>query len=108
MPKFRKKPVVIEAVPVVAFISAARRAAEGVDAAWQGMPEWAIDAWSSATVVAYAGHVIVKTFEGEHRGEFGDWLLRGVKGELYPCKPDIFEMTYEPVEESSCPDPGCR
>jgi len=32
------------------------------------------------------------------RGDIGDWIIRGVKGELYPCKPDIFEATYEPVE----------
>lgn len=35
------------------------------------------------------------------RGEREDWLIRGVKGELYPCKPDIFEATYEPVEVTS-------
>jgi hypothetical protein len=40
----------------------------------------------------------VETLEGTMRGEPGDYLIKGVKGELYPCKPDIFEATYEPVE----------
>ena len=37
----------------------------------------------------------IKTLEGEHIVSPGDWVLRGVKGEFYPCKPDIFELTYE-------------
>ena len=41
---------------------------------------------------------IVHTLEGDHRGDPGDWLITGVKGERYPCKPDIFEMTYEPAD----------
>ena len=37
----------------------------------------------------------IETLEGIHRAMPGDWIIRGVKGELYPCKPDIFEATYE-------------
>ena len=40
----------------------------------------------------------IETLEGEHRADLGDWIIKGVKGEFYPCKPDIFEMTYEKVE----------
>jgi hypothetical protein len=40
---------------------------------------------------------IIKTLEGPHIASPGDYIIRGVKGELYPCKPDIFEATYEPV-----------
>lgn len=36
----------------------------------------------------------IATLEGDHRAEIGDWIIRGVKGEFYPCKPDIFEKTY--------------
>lgn len=43
------------------------------------------------------GHVEIKTLEGTMRGEVGDWIIRGVKGEFYPCKPDIFAATYDPV-----------
>lgn len=41
----------------------------------------------------------IKTLEGDHRAEPGDWIIQGVKGELYPCKPDIFELTYEAIPE---------
>lgn len=37
----------------------------------------------------------IKTLEGEMRADIGDWIIQGVKGELYPCKPDIFAATYE-------------
>lgn len=41
--------------------------------------------------------LLIPTLEGEMRAEVGDWIIRGVKGELYPCKPDIFEATYDPA-----------
>lgn len=40
------------------------------------------------------------TLEGNMRADFGDWIIKGVQGEFYPCKPDIFEATYEPVDGS--------
>lgn len=43
-------------------------------------------------------HLIIQTLEGQHKAYLGDWIIRGIKGEFYPCKPDIFEMTYEVVE----------
>ena len=46
----------------------------------------------------YLGQGIIKTLEGNHIVSSGDWIITGVKGEKYPCKPDIFEMTYERVE----------
>lgn len=42
-------------------------------------------------------YVVIKTLEGDHHASVGDWIIRGVKGEFYPCKPDIFEQTYEEV-----------
>ena len=42
--------------------------------------------------------VAIPTLEGTMRAEIGDWIIRGVKGEFYPCKPDIFEATYEPAD----------
>ena len=44
-------------------------------------------------------HLVIVTLEGNMRADIGDWIIRGVQGEFYPCKPDIFEQTYEPVEE---------
>ena len=42
--------------------------------------------------------IIIKTLEGSHLASSGDYIIKGVKGEFYPCKPDIFELTYELVE----------
>ena len=39
--------------------------------------------------------LIIHTLEGNHSALIGDWIIKGVKGEFYPCKPDIFELTYE-------------
>jgi hypothetical protein len=83
--KFRKKPVVIEAVQ------------------WTGeffdcddMPNWLIDACEGGDVTdGDLQSKTIATLEGDHRCSPGDWIIRGVKGELYPCKPDIFEATYE-------------
>jgi hypothetical protein len=46
------------------------------------------------------GGLIIKTLEGEHLASIGDFIIRGIKGEYYPCKPDVFEQTYEKVEDS--------
>ena len=43
------------------------------------------------------GGLMIKTLEGEHKASIGDWIIKGVKGEYYPCKPDVFELTYEAV-----------
>lgn len=45
------------------------------------------------------GRIIISTLEGPHWANLGDWIIRGVKGEFYPCKPEIFEATYEVVAE---------
>lgn len=46
----------------------------------------------------------IETLEGTMHAEIGDWIITGVNGEQYPCKPDIFEKTYERVEENAEPD----
>ncbi len=43
--------------------------------------------------------VIIHTLEGDMKANIGDWIIKGVNGELYPCKPDIFEKTYESIED---------
>jgi hypothetical protein len=48
---------------------------------------------------------LIHTLEGQMRAEFGDWIIRGVKGEIYPCKPEIFALTYAPVPNGDAPDP---
>nr|DAZ33372.1 MAG TPA: PGDYG protein [Caudoviricetes sp.] len=46
------------------------------------------------------GGLVIKTLEGEHIASIGDYIIKGVHGEFYPCKPDIFEKTYESVEQN--------
>jgi len=91
MAKFRKLPVVIDA----AWVSALLASFDSRATAW---PTWALDAFR-AQVLRIGNHsVAIVTLEGEMVGDRSDWIIRGVKGELYPCKPDIFAATYEPVE----------
>ena len=82
--KFRKKPVVIEAMPLPDTFDIDGRLAfekwfEGRSGRWSG------------------DGLVITTLEGEMRADKGDWVIKGVKGEFYPCKPDIFAATYEAV-----------
>ncbi len=105
MPKFRKKPIVIDAIKLTyqnrealssEFEMAVCPQNSRSEEAFQdfGLNGQGV-VWISADRVAYA---LVKTLEGIMRGDEGDYLIRGVKGELYFCKPDIFEMTYEKAD----------
>jgi hypothetical protein len=87
MPQFRKKPIVIDAYQ------------------WNpkdvpsSLPDWL---WATIgqrpqLFNERTGALIIRTLEGDMVAEPGDWIIRGVKHELYPCKPDIFAATYEPV-----------
>lgn len=85
--KFRKKPVIIEAVQVTD---------EWFDGDHPNPPHPDDDRlhYSPTNRV-----VLVLTLEGRMVAHVGDWIITGIKGELYPCKPDIFEATYEPVPD---------
>lgn len=83
MAKYRKKPVVIEAFKY--------RAGEQ-------RSEVADDVIAGRVCYPEDGTMLIKTLEGEMCAQPGDWIIRGVKGELYPCKADIFKKTYEPAE----------
>jgi len=83
--KFKKKPVVIEAVQWF----------KG-DKPLACMQPYASDTTDSNP--AYLGFYFIKTLEGNHHVSDGDWIIKGVAGEFYPCKPDIFEKTYEEVD----------
>lgn len=82
MAQYRKKPVVIEAVQVP-------MSADDT-AGWEELSNH-----MGETVGPDAPKIV--TLEGVLDSQPGDWIIRGVKGELYPCKPDIFEATYEPA-----------
>ena len=44
--------------------------------------------------------VLIQTLEGTMKASVGDWIITGIKGEQYPCKPDVFERTYQPVPQT--------
>ncbi|MEM8972256.1 MAG: hypothetical protein AAGD43_09375 [Pseudomonadota bacterium] len=92
MTKFRKKPVVIEARQYL--WTPISSAAEIVD--------WADENGVSINIElddSDCSYLVIPTLEGNHRADNGDWIIKGVAGEFYPCKPDIFEATYEPAEQ---------
>lgn len=92
MPFYRKKPVVIEAMQF-----------RGVDTALHDIDYVvSFDDWMVANqgdaVCRYVGEtLVIPTLEGDMTATPGDWIIRGIQGELYPCKPDIFAATYEPL-----------
>lgn len=81
MAKFRKKPVVIEAVQFLG------------DGNLMEILEWLKD----GNVVGGGDDLTIRTLEGDMRADKMDWIIKGVNSEFYPCKPDIFEKTYEPA-----------
>ncbi|UTC25975.1 PGDYG protein [Phage vB_KsaM-C1] len=84
---YRKKPVQIQAFQFYEYL----------DYSNGTVPLWFAKNVENGTVIDNADHLVIKTLEGDHRANAGDYIICGVKGELYPCKPDIFEMTYERV-----------
>lgn len=98
--KFRKKPVVVEAVQwsgnnldeVLKFIADEK-------GSFEHLPK------TGGNIKAGVGHtpadgcLFIPTLEGDMCASPNDWIIKGVKGEFYPCKPDIFEMTYEKAED---------
>lgn len=89
MAKYRKKPVVIDAE-------------QFTDELKDRTLNWA-QQFQMNIIPDWDGNGIpiikIPTLEGEMVASLGDWIIRGVSGEMYPCKPDIFEKTYEPVDE---------
>lgn len=87
--QYRKKPIVIEAVQ------------------YDGDNEFDIKDWAQGVITSpftygkNPPNLEIKTLEGTMIANVGDWIIKGVKGEFYPCKPDIFEATYEPLEPAT-------
>jgi hypothetical protein len=82
--RFRKKPVIIEAKQIT-------------DKSWAE-----VVGWMSEDIIEWCWdnkekYIIIETLEGNIKASENDWIIKGVKGEFYPCKPDIFELTYEAV-----------
>ena len=95
MPRFRKKPVEIEA-----------RLWDGSFASAGDIVDW-IHHWGGSAVhtdfTTANPQISIKTLEGIVTASIGDYVIKGVQDEFYPCKPDIFEATYEPVIEEERP-----
>ena len=89
--KYRKKPVVIEAFQLP---EQGNRNENNMD----DFHRWSEDNGFNYDSDRDEG-LVVHTLEGDHRANPSDWIIKGVKGEFYPCKPDIFEQTYEKVED---------
>jgi hypothetical protein len=97
--KYRKKPVVVEALlwdgtprPMFNFLSE-----------YENPDEKYIEGDGKNFYIDHSkvkGGLVIKTLEGEHIASLGDYIIKGVSGEFYPCKPDIFEETYELVPKS--------
>ncbi len=85
MAKYRKKPVVVDAIQ------------------WTGKNTSAVQQFCPVAIKIYDGrkiaYLLIPTLEGGHQAKKKDWIIKGVKDEFYPCKPDIFEQTYEAVKK---------
>jgi len=90
--RYRKKPVVVEAIRF-----------DGTEESINTIREWASGAGLSVLRprggdrASFHALLEIPTLEGDMRAQPGDWIIKGVKGEFYPCKPEIFEATYEPA-----------
>ena len=84
--KYRKKPVVIEAIQFDGTV-------KGRDEIIEKLGFVGSECYQQSCF-----RLAIQTLEGSMSAYKGDWVIKGIKGELYPCKPDIFEMTYEVVE----------
>lgn len=81
MALFRKKPVIIEAIQ------------------WNGRNEMEVARFIGGNLEMDDDELLIHTLEGTMKALVGDYVIKGVNGEFYPCKPDIFEKTYDPVAE---------
>lgn len=85
MPQFKKKPVVIEAIQYTGTLD--------------NMAELCV--FMGDDTYINDGKLEIETLEGTMTASKGDWIIKGVHGEFYPCKPDIFEKTYDNVTEGN-------
>ena len=64
---------------------------------WAALPKWVRDGYDQGKILFLPDRLIIRTLEGEMCGQFEDWLIQGVRGEMYACARDIFVQTYELV-----------
>ncbi|WJQ02869.1 hypothetical protein QT236_12580 [Geobacillus stearothermophilus] len=85
MAKYRKKPIIVEAFQLTEELLDKKG--------------WTDEYVGTRKIKYRLDHAIIQTLEGEMIANIGDYIITGINGEIYPCKPDIFEKTYEPVKE---------
>jgi len=83
--KYRKKPVVIDAVQWM-----------GDKKSWDGIIAMGLDKWKPGPMGSNSFYIV--TLEGDMVASCGDFIIKGVNGEFYPCKPEIFDKTYDAIE----------
>lgn len=105
---WRKKPVTIQAVCFRGIVDGMATFSHDTLPDWLaeafGGPEGSAgSAWVEAPFADDKPMLVIGTLEGQHAASPGDWIIRGVKGEIYPCKPDVFAATYEPADAAEPP-----
>lgn len=107
--QYRKKPVVIEAVEfkgeltagvIIGWTMQGDQHAEFVQRGHEHPMRYdrECDRSNGHTLDDAPSFLVIPTLEGNHRADLGDFVIRGIQGEFYPCKPDIFAETYDPVD----------
>lgn len=91
MANFRKKPIQINAWQASVLLECAKNN-------WKGLPEPISKSYEEGNILFAPREIHIKTLEGWIVTLYADWVIQGVKGELYSCKPDIFKATYEKVD----------
>jgi hypothetical protein len=102
MATYRKKPVEIEARQLVGSNGEVHDVYLWIENSIGSVPPPCDDEKNGGgtpgvTIDPADGRMIIRTLEGDMKADIGDWIIKGVAGEFYPCKPDVFEATYEPV-----------
>lgn len=91
MSKYRKLPVIIEAESVTELIYNAKNN-------WSALPNWIKENYEKGKIFFLNNSIEIMTDEGRMRGEKNDYIIKGIHNEIYPCKPDIFNLTYEKLD----------
>lgn len=94
--KYRKKPVVIEAIQITGEFQNFDAICEWAGVDFSADTDYAVCKKARGDMVA---KVYIDTLEGQMTAKVGDYLIKGIQGEFYPCKPDIFEKTYYTEDE---------
>lgn len=88
---YRKKPVAVEAVKASVLMHDAEHQ-------WEHLPPWIKAAYDLSDVTFTGERILIRTLEGVMAAGREDWVIKGVVGEIYPCKNAVFVATYEPVD----------